>query len=476
MVASPMGAAAARQGEVAEARDSFTGYFGRKLHQTCSYTCNDLNTCMTNTCSYFNSTHIYVLVNVGSCKPGSVSWFCCRQGAPICSLDTSSCSGTIAGNTCNTVTTVGYYVQIGVSSFSAQPASAPAAQPTATPAAQPSPAAAAQPASSQPAPAPSSPSPSQPATPKPPSSPSSPAPSEPATPKPASSSSSAAAAQSAPSQPAAASPSSSASQPPAAQPSASSASASAPIPAAAQPAASPASSPAPVPPSSEPSSPTASSSPTVSPSSQPSPSPAASPASLAPSSQPSPSPASSSAAVPPSSQPPASPAPAPSASAPIIFTWQPIQKLLGSETKWGGYFTIPPPPSSPAATSYTTTSAAPTPILGCAGCAKNDPRRGYDVGGITLQVRAVNSTHIMASCALSILNNPNVTVVVDQGHFYASFAPVPNFNPGQFPTSTITGLPGAESTTVTMTQRVGGTRPSSNPLIYLACHFTARAC
>ncbi|KAG2489828.1 hypothetical protein HYH03_011631 [Edaphochlamys debaryana] len=162
-------------------------------------------------------------------------------------------------------------------------------------------------------------------------------------------------------------------------------------------------------------------------------------------------------------------------SSPIIFTWQPIQKLVPSEVKWGGYFTIPPPTAS--ATTYTTSSPSP---LGCAGCAKNDPRRGWDVGSVVLQVTSVNSTYFTASCAMAISNNPNKTVVVDSGHFYSSFAPLTSFAPGLFPTATIatiTGIPpGSEGTTVTMSQKVGGTKPSSNPLIYLACHFTVSAC
>ncbi|KAG2489830.1 hypothetical protein HYH03_011633 [Edaphochlamys debaryana] len=96
---------------------------------------------MNNTCSYYNSTHIYVLVSVGSCKPGNVSWFCCRQAAPICSLDTSSCPGNIAGNTCNDLTTP-------PSTSAAQPSATTAAQPPASPAAQPP--ATSAPASAQP--------------------------------------------------------------------------------------------------------------------------------------------------------------------------------------------------------------------------------------------------------------------------------------------------------------------------------------
>ncbi|KAG2487639.1 hypothetical protein HYH03_013777 [Edaphochlamys debaryana] len=145
---------------------------------------------------------------------------------------------------------------------------------------------------------------------------------------------------------------------------------------------------------------------------------------------------------------------------------------------WGGYFTIPPPPVTSPSTTYTTITPLPanTPVFGCAGCAKNDPRRGYDVGGIVLQVRAVSSTSYVASCAMSIINNDNKTIVVDSGHLYSSFAPLSSFAPGSFPTANITGLPGAESTTVTMSQKVGGTKPSSNPLVYLACHFTVNAC
>ncbi|KAG2489900.1 hypothetical protein HYH03_011702 [Edaphochlamys debaryana] len=117
-----------------------------------------------------------------------------------------------------------------------------------------------------------------------------------------------------------------------------------------------------------------------------------------------------------------------------------------------------------------------SPVFGCAGCAKNDPRRGYNVGGIVLQVRAVNSTSLVASCALTINTFASDTLNVESGSFYASFAPLTTFAPGQFPTSTTTGIPGAEATTVTMTQKVGGTAPASNPLVYLACHFTSTRC
>ncbi|KAG2498327.1 hypothetical protein HYH03_003587 [Edaphochlamys debaryana] len=165
-------------------------------------------------------------------------------------------------------------------------------------------------------------------------------------------------------------------------------------------------------------------------------------------------------------------------SAPNVYTWQPIQTLMTAETKWGGYFTIPPPPVTSTPTTWTTITppGATSSPFGCAGCAKNDPRRGYDVGGVVLQVRTISSTSLVATCSMTIKNNANVTVVVDSGHFYSSFAPLPNFNPGQFPSANITGIPGAEGTTVTMTQKVGGTRPSSNPLVYLACHFTVVAC
>ncbi|KAG2488678.1 hypothetical protein HYH03_012839 [Edaphochlamys debaryana] len=67
---------------------------------------------MTTNCTYYNSTHIYVVVNVGSCKPGSISWFCCRSGAPICSLDAASCPGGASGNKCDEATSVGYFIQI----------------------------------------------------------------------------------------------------------------------------------------------------------------------------------------------------------------------------------------------------------------------------------------------------------------------------------------------------------------------------
>ncbi|KAG2489829.1 hypothetical protein HYH03_011632 [Edaphochlamys debaryana] len=78
---------------------------------------------------------------------------------------------------------------------------------------------------------------------------------------------------------------------------------------------------------------------------------------------------------------------------------------------------------------------------------------------------------------MDISNNPNKTVVVDSGHLYSSFAPLTSFAPGLFPVATTTGIPpGSEGTTVTMSQKVGGTKPSSNPLIYLACHFTVVAC
>ncbi|KAG2482017.1 hypothetical protein HYH03_019025, partial [Edaphochlamys debaryana] len=163
--------------------------------------------------------------------------------------------------------------------------------------------------------------------------------------------------------------------------------------------------------------------------------------------------------------------------APIIFTWNPIQKLVTTEKKWGGYFTIPVPPAASPSVTYTTiTPADSTGPFGCAGCAKNDPRRGYDVGGIVLRVQTINSTHTVASCSMTITNNANKVITVDSGHFYASYAPLSTFAPGQFPTSTTSGFPGAESTTVTMSQKVGGTKPSGTPPIYLACHFGVNAC
>ncbi|KAG2483866.1 hypothetical protein HYH03_017263 [Edaphochlamys debaryana] len=170
LACSPIGAAGARRGvgaaafkqqqssDIALGDEGFSGYFGRKLQQSCQYNCTKLNSCMSNTCSYYNSTHIYVLVSVGSCKPGNVSWFCCRQAAPICSLDTSSCPGNVAGNTCNDLTTVGYFIQIGPPASSAtqpSPTASPtsAAQPPASSAAQPPASSAAQPPASPASPA-----------------------------------------------------------------------------------------------------------------------------------------------------------------------------------------------------------------------------------------------------------------------------------------------------------------------------------
>ncbi|KAG2484733.1 hypothetical protein HYH03_016480 [Edaphochlamys debaryana] len=90
--------------------------------------------------------------------------------------------------------------------------------------------------------------------------------------------------------------------------------------------------------------------------------------------------------------------------------------------------------------------------------------------------RAINATFVTASCSLLIRNNANVTAVVDQAHFYASYTPMPNFNPGQFPAATITGIPGAEGTNTTMTARVGGTKAANSSPIYLACHWGVAAC
>ncbi|KAG2484559.1 hypothetical protein HYH03_016692 [Edaphochlamys debaryana] len=130
--------------------------------------------------------------------------------------------------------------------------------------------------------------------------------------------------------------------------------------------------------------------------------------------------------------------------------------------RWGGYFTITTPASGTTFTTATTATAIAAGPFGCAGCAKNDPRRGWDVGGVIIQVRAVNATFVSASCSLLIRNNANVTAVVDQAHFYASYNQIPNVNPGQFPTATITGIPGAEGTNVTMSARVGGAKNSTS--------------
>ncbi|KAG2501105.1 hypothetical protein HYH03_000923 [Edaphochlamys debaryana] len=159
-----------------------------------------------------------------------------------------------------------------------------------------------------------------------------------------------------------------------------------------------------------------------------------------------------------------------------LFTWNPIQNIVkNAAAKWGGYFTVTTPSSGTTYSTATPPGPATGPF-GCAGCAKNDPSRGYDVGGVVLQVRPISSTASVATCALVIRNNPSATVIVKEAHFYASYNQIPNFNPGQFPSASITGLPGYEGTTVTMTQTVGGTKNSTNAPIFMACHFTVSVC
>ncbi|KAG2500858.1 hypothetical protein HYH03_001619 [Edaphochlamys debaryana] len=146
--------------------------------------------------------------------------------------------------------------------------------------------------------------------------------------------------------------------------------------------------------------------------------------------------------------------------------------------RWGGYFTIPAPPRTPSLTGYTTYVPVPasSPVFGCAGCASNDPRKGYDVGSITLQVRAIDSKNFTASCIFNINNPSDRNYNVDSGHFYASFSALPTFAPGLFtPQPTTTGIPGSDGTTVTMSKPVGGTGSPGN-LIYIACHFTVNRC
>ncbi|KAG2484742.1 hypothetical protein HYH03_016489 [Edaphochlamys debaryana] len=486
LASAPIGTTARRGLEEQKSEVADTVYFGRKLMQggpTCSFGCAKLATCVTATCNYYNSTHNYVTINMITCKGGTISWFCCRESAPgACSLDSSTCAGTINGNTCNDDTAIGYYIS-NTSMTETWTEPSPALAPT-TAAAAP-----ASPASSQP-PSPAAPEPPSPAAPEPPSAQPSPAPSSPPASQPPSAQPSPA-----PSSPAPA-------QPPASEPSPAPSSPATPQPAAPQPSPTPSSASAPEPPSSKPAS--APSSPAASQpaSSQPPSSPAAAPSSQPPASQPAAAPSSSPSSQPPASQPPAPPSsepPAcstgeaqpgttvptfkfttgsPAASSSPLFTWNPLQTVItdaGSD-KWGGYFTITTPSSGQTFTTATTATTIAAGPFGCAGCAKNDPRRGWDVGGVIIQVRAVNATFVTASCSLLIRNNANVTAVVDQGHFYASYTPMPNFNPGQFPTATITGIPGAEGTNTTMTARVGGTKAANSSPIYLACHWGVAAC
>ncbi|KAG2483078.1 hypothetical protein HYH03_018019 [Edaphochlamys debaryana] len=412
-----------------------------------------------------------------------------------------------------------------------QPAPAPSSPaPAQPPASQPSPApsspAAAQPPSSQPAPSPSSPAAAQPPSSQPSPAPSSPAAAQPPASQPSPAPSSPAAAQPPSSQPAPSPSSPAAAQPPASQPSP------APLlprprPAPLLPARPAPSSPAAAqPPSSQPSPAPSSSAPAQPPSSQPAPAPSSPAAAQPPSSQPAPAPSSQPPLLPaPRPPPPPSPPPvapvgdntatpppsppacandtlwaaprstgkaqpgttvptfkfttgSPAASSSPLFTWDPLQTMItdaGSD-KWGGYFTITTPSSGQTFTTATTATTIAAGPFGCAGCAKNDPRRGWDVGGVIIQVRAINATFVTASCSLLIRNNANVTAVVDQAHFYASYTPMPNFNPGQFPAATITGIPGAEGTNTTMTARVGGTKAANSSPIYLACHWGVAAC
>ncbi|KAG2495610.1 hypothetical protein HYH03_006210 [Edaphochlamys debaryana] len=157
------------------------------------------------------------------------------------------------------------------------------------------------------------------------------------------------------------------------------------------------------------------------------------------------------------------------------FTWYPIQNLITTEKKWGGYFVIPPPPVTSPPTTYTTQVPLPLKpdVIGCAGCAKNDPGNGYDAGGITLQITAVSATSYVASCSLTIKVDGANTITIDGGHFYASFTPPRTFAPGQFPPAATVGLPGSEGGVVAQTAVVGGT---PGGVIYLACHWGVTKC
>ncbi|KAG2484741.1 hypothetical protein HYH03_016488 [Edaphochlamys debaryana] len=460
LASAPIGEAARRgleehKGEVADTAD-FPAYFGRKLMQggpTCSFACSNLATCVTATCNYYNSTHNYVTVNMATCKSGTISSMTETWTEPSPALAPTTAAAAPA------------------SPASSQPPSPAAPEPPSPaapepPSAQPSPAPssppASQPPSAQPSLAPSSPATPQPAAPQPSPTPSSASAPEPPSPKPASAPSSPAASQPASSQPPSSPAAAPSSQPPAPQPAA-------------------AAPPPPPPPSPPPPSPP--------PPPPPSPPPVA--------------PVGDNTATPPPSPPacandtiwaaprstgeaqPGTTVPtfkfttgSPAASSSPLFTWNPLQTIItdaGSD-KWGGYFTITTPSSGQTFTTATTATTIAAGPFGCAGCAKNDPRRGWDVGGVIIQVRAVNATFVTASCSLLIRNNANVTAVVDQGHFYASYTPMPNFNPGQFPTATITGIPGAEGTNTTMTARVGGTKAANSSPIYLACHWGVAAC
>ncbi|KAG2486338.1 hypothetical protein HYH03_015042 [Edaphochlamys debaryana] len=165
----------------------------------------------------------------------------------------------------------------------------------------------------------------------------------------------------------------------------------------------------------------------------------------------------------------------------VVFTWYPIQTILPTVQRWGGYFTLPSPPVGTTYTSFVPIPANNSQLYSCAGCSGNDPGNGYYVGGASLAVKTFNATYAVATCTIRIASPGGAgtpVISATNSHFYASYLPLTNAAPGSFPPSSTTpALPQGEGSTITITGNVqGGTRPATNPIVYLACHLDTSTC
>ncbi|KAG2494087.1 hypothetical protein HYH03_007727 [Edaphochlamys debaryana] len=168
-------------------------------------------------------------------------------------------------------------------------------------------------------------------------------------------------------------------------------------------------------------------------------------------------------------------------SPPVAFNWYPIQTLLPSNQRWGGYFTLPSPPIGTTYTSFVPIPASGSQLYACAGCSSNDPANGYYLGGAALAVTTISATQAVATCTIRIASpggSGTPVVSVTNSHFYASYLPLDTASPGSFPPSTTSpALPQGEGSTITIRGDVqGGPRPTTNPVVYLACHLDATTC
>ncbi|KAG2439765.1 hypothetical protein HYH02_010642 [Chlamydomonas schloesseri] len=90
---------------------------------------------------------------------------------------------------------------------------------------------------------------------------------------------------------------------------------------------------------------------------------------------------------------------------------------------WGGWFRITPAPHTDLTQTYT--------FDVCAGCAQNDPKKGFIAGRVTFKITANNGL-TSVSTFLTPTGAPNAKVASQVLHMYQSWIQPPLMNPGQF--------------------------------------------